>query len=118
MGDTIERRWTSKGITYSERGTVAKIDGAWALGAEGGVLASQYGGKSSLFLIERPKPPLPTEPGSRINNVVLGDGERFPYAIHTFAPEGSGTRYEWVGFAFFGFTQDFDSNDITSWEPA
>ena len=68
VGDTIERRWTSKGVAYSSRGTVAKIDGSTLATldtAEGGVVAFQYGGKS-LFLIDRPKPELPTEAGSVI----------------------------------------------------
>ena len=70
VGDTIERRWTSKGVTYSERWTVAKIDGAYLHVAEGGAVASHYGGKS-LFLIDRPKPELPIEVGSVIVNATI-----------------------------------------------
>ena len=70
VGDTIERRWTSRGITYSERGTVAKIDGAYLHAAEGGAIASHYGGKSP-FLIDRPKPELPIEVGSVIVNATI-----------------------------------------------
>ena len=112
VGDVVARPLVASWIV----GAVCKIDTYGASDEDSWHLARPS--DTDLRLIERPKPPLPTDPGSRINNVVLGDGERFPYAIHTFAPEGSGTRYEWVGFAFFGFTQDFDSNDITSWEPA
>ena len=94
VGDTIERRLTSKGVTYSERGTVAKIDGAYLHTAEGGTIASHYGGPSprltaaylhtaeggavasyyggkSLFLIARPKPELPIEVGSVIVNATI-----------------------------------------------
>ena len=70
VGDTIERRWTSNGITYSERGTVAKIVGAHLHAAEGGAVASQYGGKS-MFLIDCPKPQLPIEVGSVIVNATI-----------------------------------------------
>ena len=70
VGDAIEQRWTSKGVAYSNRGTVAKIDGATLDTAEGGVVAFQYGGKS-LFLIDRPKPQLPTEVGSVIVNATI-----------------------------------------------
>ena len=70
VGDTIERRWTSKGITYSERVTVAKIDGPYLHAAEGGAVAFYYGSKS-LFLIDRPKPQLPTEVGSVIVNATI-----------------------------------------------
>ena len=70
VGDTIEQRWTSKGVAYSNRGTVAKIDGATLDTAEGGAVAFQYGGKS-LFLIDRPKPGLPIEVGSVIVNATI-----------------------------------------------
>ena len=112
IGEVIARQRVDSWIV----GTVSEVETSSMGTYDGWILART--GDTDLRLIERPKPPLPTEPGSRINNVVLGDGGRFPYAIHTFAPEGSGTRYEWVGFTFFGSTQDFDSNDIASWEPA
>ena len=70
VGDTIERRWTSKGVAYSERGTVAKIDGAYLDTAEGGAIAYQYGSRE-LLLIDRPKPPLPIEVGSVIVNATI-----------------------------------------------
>ena len=70
VGDTIERRGTSKGVTYSERGTVAKIDGAYLHAAEGGAVAHRYG-VGELLLIDRPKPPLPTEVGSVIVNATI-----------------------------------------------
>ena len=70
VGDTIEQRWTSKGVAYSKLGTVAKIDGAYLDTAEGGVVASQYKSKK-LLLIDRPKPELPTEVGSVIVNATI-----------------------------------------------
>ena len=70
VGDTIERRWTRWGVTYSGWGTVAKIDGAYLRAAEGGAVASQYG-VDSLFLIDRPKQELPTEVGSAIVNATI-----------------------------------------------
>ena len=70
VGDTIERRWTSRGIAYSERGTVAKADDAYLHAAEGGTIAYQYGVRG-LLLIDRPKPELPTEVGSVIVDATI-----------------------------------------------
>lgn len=70
VGDTIEQRWTSNGVAYSNRGTVAKIDGSTLDTAEGGTVAFQRGSKS-LFLIDRPKPQLPIEVGSVIVNATI-----------------------------------------------
>ena len=70
VGDTIERRWTSKGVAYSERGTVAKIDGSHLDTAEGGAIVYQYRSRE-LLLIDRPKPQLPIEAGSVIVNATI-----------------------------------------------
>ena len=70
VGDTIEQRWTSKGVACSERGTVAKIDGSYLDTAEGGAIAYQYEPRG-LLLIDRPKPELPTEVGSVIVNATI-----------------------------------------------
>ena len=111
VGDTIERRWTSKGVTYSERGTVAKIDGAYLNAAEGGAVASHYGGKS-LFLIDRPKPELPIETGS----VILASevrGERFDPPVAMVAD--SDGDWHRLGWARIDSRIWYKSEHITEW---
>ena len=107
VGDVVGRPMDASWIV----GAVCGFDPGGASDSAGWCLARP--GANDLRLIERPKPPLPTDPGSRINNVVAQGGAEFVFAIRTFASD-----YEWVGFNGVGGTSFFDTSHIASWEPA
>ena len=111
LGDVVGRPMDESWIV----GTVCGFDPGGASDRAGWCLARPI--DTDLRLIERPKPPLPTEPGSRINNVVAQGGAEFVFAIRTFASD-SRTDYEWVGFKGDVGTSFFDTSHIASWEPA
>ena len=111
VGDVVARPLVASWIV----GAVCKIDTYGASDEDSWHLARPS--DTDLRLIERPKPPLPTDPGSRINNVVAQGGAEFVFAIRTFASD-SRTDYEWVGFNGVGGTSFFDTSHIASWEPA
>ena len=111
IGDVIARQRDDSWIV----GTVSEVETSSMGTYDGWILART--GDTDLRLIERPKPPLPTEPGSRINNVVSQGGAEFVFAIRTFASDYR-TEYEWMGFNGDGGTSFFDTSHIASWEPA
>ena len=109
VGDTIEQRWTSKGVAYSKLGTVAKIDGAYLDAAEGGVVASQYKSKK-LLLIDRPKPELPTAVGSVIVNATIrGVSGQVATLVETYEDQFWRTSIKLAGV----YTHDLEH--ITEW---
>ena len=107
VGDVVGRPMDASWIV----GTVCGFDSGGASDSAGWCLARPS--NTDLRLIERPKP---TEPGSRINNVVTQGGAEFVFAIRTFVSD-SRTDYEWVGFNGVGGTSFFDTSHIASWEP-
>ena len=71
VGDRIRVEWMVGDILRAETGTVAKIDRSGGLRSkEGRYIGDSYinkNGKSTITLLDRPTPPLPTEAGSVIH---------------------------------------------------
>lgn len=76
-GDTIRREWTSGGITQTVEGVAHLLDfeGDWCV-KQGGYLTDKTRTdiRSNYYLIDRPKPQLPTKPGSVLVEATLTDG--------------------------------------------
>ena len=75
VGDRIRVEWMVDDVLYSQTGTVAKINGSgalqtkseWFIGPLYIKARIRKGEQITITLLDRPKPPLPTEVGSVIH---------------------------------------------------
>ena len=114
VGDRIRVEWMVGDVLETETGTVAKIDVSGGLRTkEGCYIGSSHinkNGKSTITLLDRPKPKLPNEVGS-----VIHVSECRGFECNTLAV----LDYDWnwytpipvAGYAFH------NPSDITAWEP-
>ena len=114
VGDRISVEWMMGDVLQTYTGTVAKIERSGGLRSEEGrFIGLSYinkNGKSTITLLDRPKPPLPTEVGSVIHVSECRDVKCDTLAM---------LDHDWLwytpipvaGYVFH------DPSDITAWEP-
>ena len=117
IGDRIRVEWMTDDILRAETGTVAKIDTdgdlstqAWFIGPACIQKRVNDGEKITITLLERPKPPLPTEVGSVIHVSECRGVECDALALL----DDDGWWYTPIKVARDSF---HISSDITEWEP-
>jgi hypothetical protein len=72
VGDTIRFEWDLLDAHDTRTGVVAKVDEERATTAQGATLAHTDWKGHTYFLVDRPKPKLPTEPGALIKVTQFG----------------------------------------------
>lgn len=97
VGDTIAEMHENRGIIYTRIGVVGKKTAAQCHTGERtgfGTTIARAGGERmygfmQLYLVDRPDPVLPSEPGVRIKNIVDVHGGRYTLGIPL--QDGGGT---------------------------